>query len=243
MNSFSISKTIPKTTKYPLHQHSHWEIMYYLSGEGYLKTKNDNISFKKGSIIIVPPNIEHGSVSETEFVNISVGGDFDKLFMFENIMVLSDNSALDGKLLANLIYKNRHKSHDYLSALCSAYTHFILQNFIYEKKINRVIGEIIEEISKNFHDSEFNVTSLLNQSGYAEDYIRNEFKKVTSLSPIDFLTKVRITHAKKLIEIYGENLSVSKIAEECGFDDPIYFSRRFKQLVGLSPSKYKQTKL
>ena len=34
MNGFSVSITEPGTKKYPLHQHSTWEVMYYLSGSG-----------------------------------------------------------------------------------------------------------------------------------------------------------------------------------------------------------------
>ena len=68
-------------------------------------------------------------------------------------------------------------------------------------------------MSARFSDPCFDITPLLNQSGYAEDYIRAEFKKATSLTPIDFLTKMRLEHAQKLFEIYGDNISVSEVAD------------------------------
>ena len=123
----------------------------------------------------------HGSVSEATFVNISVGCDFEGLFLFEEVTAFQDNGDQDGRQLAALLHK----------------------------------------------------------SGYAEDYIRSEFKKHTGYSPVDFLAKVRIDYAKKLLDIYGENLPVSRIAELCGFRDAVYFSRRFKQFSGISPAQYR----
>ena len=239
MNNFSISITKKGTKKYPLHQHANWEIMYYLSGNGYLATDSEKIPFSPGTIIIVPPKTTHGSVSIDGFVNISVGGDFNHLFMFDKIIVEQDNETLNGKTLSTLIFDNRTADDEYLSALCNAYAHFLLKNVHYEKRINREINKLIDNIIENFSNADFDVTALLNQSGYAEDYIRMEFKKITKMSPIDFLTKVRIEHAKKLFEIYGQGLSVSQVAEACGFNDAVYFSRRFKQFTGVSPKQYK----
>lgn len=239
MSEISISKTAPNTKSYPLHRHGYWEVMYYLEGDGYLKTDTVNIPFTRGTIIIVPPNIMHGSVSKDGFTNISIGCDFDNLFMFGDIVSINDNVDFDGAKFVTLIYKNRYTSNNYISSLCSAYAHFILQNLTYEKRINKAIEEIIDTISKSFFDTEFDITVCLNQSGYAEDYIRAEFKKYTGKTPIDFLAKTRITHAKKLIEIYGNDFAVSNIAEACGFNDAIYFSRRFKEFEGISPKQYR----
>lgn len=240
MNGFSISITEKGTKKYPLHSHTNWEIMYYLEGSGHLATKNEKIPFSQGSIIIVPPKVEHGSVSSDGFVNISVGGDFNHLFMFDSIIKQQDNVNKDGEKLARLILENRHGDPQYLDSVCNAYAHFLLQNSQYEKRINREIAKIIDEVNKNFTDPDFNIGELLYNSGYAEDYIRAEFKKITSYSPIDFLTKLRIEHAKKLMEIYGQGISVAEVSESCGFDDSVYFSRRFKQFCGASPADYKK---
>lgn len=240
MNDFFVSITKPGTKKYPIHQHPYWEVMYYLSGEGYLATENRNIPFKAGSIIVVPPKTPHGSVSKDGFVNISIGGNFNHLFLFPDIVVEQDNSALDGKRLASLIFDNKHTQKEYLSALCNAYAHFLINNSVVENRMAATIRNIIEKVTTNFFDPNFDITALLKQSGYAEDYIRAEFKKVTDLTPIDFLTKIRISHAQKMFEIYSGDTSVSLVAEACGFNDPIYFSRRFKDFVGISPTNYKK---
>ena len=115
MSNFSVSITKPRTIKYPLHQHPNWEIMYYLKGTGHLLTQTGAIAFSPGTIIIVPPKTIHGSSSEDGFVNISIGGDFEHVFMFDNIVVQQDNNDLNGKRLATLIFDNRVSDAKYLS--------------------------------------------------------------------------------------------------------------------------------
>ncbi len=240
MNNISVSKTAEGTKKYPLHKHSNWEIMYYLEGEGYLATEGQNIPFQKGSIIIVPPTLMHGSVSKNGFVNISIGGEFNHLLMHDKPLVLFDNAASDGEKLASLIFENRFAAPEYLSALCSAYIHFLLQNIECESSLSFAVAQIIKDATENFSDAGFNITESLNKSGYAEDYIRASFKEKTGQTPVAFLTKIRILHAKKLFEIYSKSISVCEAAEKCGFDDLVYFSKRFKQLVGVSPDIYRK---
>jgi AraC-like DNA-binding protein len=84
--------------------------------------------------------------------------------------------------------------------------------------------------------------SLLTKSGYAEDYIRAKFREITGYTPVEFLTKVRISQACSLIDMYGNSLQLSEIAEKCGYTDYVYFSRRFKALTGISPREYLRSK-
>lgn len=241
MKNISISMTSPYTKCYPLHHHNDWEVMYYLEGQGYLATEVENLSFHPGSIIIVPPGIRHGSVSEHTFVNISIGGDFRHLFLFDRPVVLQDNIAAEGEELARLIYRNRYADREYLSALCNAYGHFLLQHATPETPTSRCVNAIIQTLTDGFTDPELSAATLLEQSGYAEDYIRAQFKAVTGHTPVGFLTAVRLDHACKLLEIYGQSITVAEVAAACGFTDPVYFSKRFKQHTGLSPDSYRKS--
>ena len=91
--------------------------MLYLEGEGYMNTEEGSIPFSPGTIIIVPPNVRHGSVSDSGFKNISVEGEFDRCLHFGEVKVLKDNELQEGKTLALLIYANRYGKSAYISAL------------------------------------------------------------------------------------------------------------------------------
>lgn len=68
------------------------------------------------------------------------------------------------------------------------------------------------------------------------------FKQMTGISPMDYVYRVRMEQAKKLLLTSGRDML--SIANQVGFRDEFYFSRRFKQQVGISPTFYvKNTKL
>lgn len=226
--------------RYPLHRHPNWEILYYTEGKGHLSTETESLPYEKGTILIIPPNTYHGTIPDESSVNISVGGDFNNRFMFDSPVGLTDNPACDGEALVKLIFNNQHSSSDYLSALCAAYVEFILSCTPPRSPMHLAVNKVISSMTRQFYDSGLDTAALLKESGYAEDHIRSRFKDMTGYTPVGYLTKLRIDNAKKLFEIYGDNITVSSVSEACGFDDPIYFSKRFKEHTGTSPARYKK---
>ena len=82
------------------------------------------------------------------------------------------------------------------------------------------------------------VSSYCNISSY---YFSKLFKQETGENYVEYLNKVRIENAKRLL-----NESDSSIKEVCysvGFSDPNYFSRAFKKYEGVTPSEYKEAKV
>jgi len=232
------SKNVEVT--YPLHSHTKYEILYYLYGEGFLKTEKESIPYQKGTIIIVPPSFLHGSTSKNGFNNISISGPFHNLFKFSEPVVMADNEKQEGELLARLICEHRFQNNDFVEKLCQTYASFLLLNLKIADNVNVAISEIMNEISENAFDSNFDVTAVLVKSGYAKDYIRSKFKKTTGKTPTQFLTDIRIKRACYLIEVFNNTKSMTEIAEQCGFEDYIYFSKRFKQFAGCSPNEYRK---
>lgn len=69
-------------------------------------------------------------------------------------------------------------------------------------------------------------------------YFSKLFKLHTGENFIDYLTRLRMEEAKRLI---GEqSLSLKEICFEVGYNDPNYFSRVFKKAIGITPSDYRQ---
>ena len=236
--NLNIYCTRDNVKSYPMHKHSVYEIIMYTEGNGMLCTDNKKYPFSKGTIIIVPPGIEHASSSTEKFKNISVDGDFQSLFHISSPIVISDTPNKEGESLAKMIYNNRFANEDFVKSLCSAYIHFILQNTKFENNITSAVNMIVQKITDNFSDCHLNIESFLTESGYAEDYIRTKFKQITGKSPVKFLTDIRIRHACFLMEIYSNTLSMEQISYQCGYMDYVYFSKKFKTVTGMSPKNY-----
>ena len=227
-------------TAYPLfHKHTNYELYVVISGSGAVQTRAATVSASRGSVIIIPADVEHRAVSdEGGFERIRVIGDINHFFSLSEVTVIPSDSADDAIALGRVIYNNRYGESEYVSALVSALCHYATKKIKMGNELFAATTNIIEELSGNFHNSEFDIGQLLRNSGYAEDYIRGHFKKVTGKTPGRFLTELRIKHACYMMESYGKVLTLNEIAEKCGYTDYVYFSKRFKEITGTSPRNY-----
>lgn len=98
----------------------------------------------------------------------------------------------------------------------------------YDSLIRKACSQMIEYIDAPFDSNEFSLSN-----GVSHTSFRRHFKAKAGMSPVQYLLDLRIKKAKRLI--METVLPINNIAEECGFDNPLYFSRLFKQRVGVSP--------
>ncbi|AFS77477.1 AraC family HTH transcriptional regulator [Gottschalkia acidurici 9a] len=98
------------------------------------------------------------------------------------------------------------------------------------------VSESIEYIKQNFKDiltvDELSIISDVNRNRYT-----SLFKKITGQVPLNYINEIRINRAKRLLLMTDDKLF--DIARNVGFNDEYYFSRRFKQTVGISPGQYR----
>ncbi|MBQ9734698.1 MAG: helix-turn-helix transcriptional regulator [Clostridia bacterium] len=225
---------------FPEHEHGYYEIIIYLDGVGRVYFWGKSYPIKKGDIVLIPPKTLHCSVSDGGLKSLYVVGGFRNVFNLTEPVILSDNEREEGLKLAKMIYDNRYGNKEFTRALCDAYARFVLQNLKIQDGVDLAVNKIVGEILSNFYDSELDLNALLINSGYSEDYIRAHFKRINKKTPNEFLTDVRIRHACNLIDIYKNTMSLTEVAELCGYTDYVYFSRKFKIVKGVSPQKYKK---
>lgn len=97
-----------------------------------------------------------------------------------------------------------------------------------------MVDNSIKYMSDHF-SKKITLNELAQISGNSISYYGKIFKKVTGMTPIEYLLLIRITYAKKLLE---NGISVIKTAEMCGFSTLYYFSRTFKNKENISPREY-----
>ena len=97
----------------------------------------------------------------------------------------------------------------------------------------RLIKRALEFIAKNWN-REINFDRLAAEMGSSLRQFRRLFQQVTGLSPQQYLIHLRLNEAKRLLG----TLSVAEVAARVGFEDPFYFSRLFKEKVGVSPKHW-----
>jgi AraC-like DNA-binding protein len=82
------------------------------------------------------------------------------------------------------------------------------------------------------------VAALAKQHGFSVSHFSRVFEAVAGGRPQPFLIAARIDHARELLALTPA--SVGSIAHTAGFSDIYYFSRLFKQRVGVSPSGFRR---
>lgn len=74
-------------------------------------------------------------------------------------------------------------------------------------------------------------------AGYSAQHMNRVFRHALGVTPLRYLHALRMQRAVQLLAA-GE-LTVEAVARSVGFDDAFYFSRRFREAYGVSPSQYR----
>ncbi|GAB6928470.1 AraC family transcriptional regulator [Paenibacillus sp. JCM 10914] len=93
------------------------------------------------------------------------------------------------------------------------------------------------DIRKNYRE-EFKVQDLGYRVNFHPVYIARCMQKEFGCSPVEYLQRYRIEQSKMLL--LQTDLSVSRVAEEVGFNHAAYFTSCFTKQEGISPRKYRQ---
>ena len=102
---------------------------------------------------------------------------------------------------------------------------------------NRLIDSIIEYIQQNFC-SNISTTMLAEQFGLSSSYISNLLKQELGIRYNDYITNLRMDHAKQLL--LSTNSSVKSITTACGYYSQSHFTKLFSEYEGCTPLEYRK---
>lgn len=99
------------------------------------------------------------------------------------------------------------------------------------------IRRAVDYLGTHYHES-VTLSSLSHRCQLSVSRLAHLFREQVGVTPGKFLEAQRLYRAKQLL--VSTQLPVAKVAYSVGFDNPYYFSRRFKRNTGLSPKVYRQ---
>ena len=97
------------------------------------------------------------------------------------------------------------------------------------------VESAISFISHNY-SGPIDVGDISSNVGISRSHLYRVFMKHMGTSPNDYLTRFRIARACELLR--QSSLPVGAIAASAVYDDQLYFSRVFKKIMGVSPTRY-----
>lgn len=243
------------------HNHSEFEIMYVLEGEGEATVNNQTYSIRPGDMIFVNPFEIHSLILYGEAhpllhcacFNCSLINDNEiaKKLLSKQLRIVNHISS-QNPIVAELqsfqesVYKCHKENGSFVEMEASAYLSLMFacllkNNLIADKhretKNEKFSTEVLQYIREHYSQ---NITSkdISAALSYNQSYFCRMFKTCFGRQFNDYLNMYRVVEAKKRIQY--ENLSIMQVAFECGFNGPSYFAKCFKRYVGMLPSEYRK---
>ncbi len=225
---------------------SAYELIYFLSGENTVHFMNKIGTDKKGFIRFMPKNIPNDRYRVYNYVN----GECIDIYFLTNTplpqeMLVGDFSALadiESRFVKiynlwnakNVGYYNKCVSvfYDILSKMES------LGALSAPRAHERKIAPAVKYLSEHYQEPDFDYKMLSALCDISYTYFRRLFVEIYRITPQDYVKNLRLERACELLSL--GRFSVSAVSEMCGFSDIYYFSKVFKEQVGVTPSKYKK---
>lgn len=96
-----------------------------------------------------------------------------------------------------------------------------------------------KSLINEFYNTGITLDEIAKRLSITPEYLGTQFRKETGVTFSNYIKNVRITKAKELL--VGTSLKLYEISERVGYSDPKYFSKVFKDTVGMLPAEYRKT--
>ncbi|MGL1891434.1 MAG: helix-turn-helix domain-containing protein [Spirochaetaceae bacterium] len=214
-----------------------------------------NLTLKPGDMLLIPPGVEHVLKTESNAgafscIHNDPYGDHSnnnnniklsptpeyKTDLFEHMELFDSLFFRTNELFESYqLYRD-----ELLSTLCreiwlrcAARWDVQSKEVQISERMKMMLGYIKvncqRDIGRNELAEEFNLTA---------EHVNSLFKKELNISPSTCINRERVLLGYS--KIYNGGLSVKEAAFECGFNDPLYFSKVFKKVLGVSPSSLRR---
>lgn len=231
------------TAAIPSHQHEAWELFLCVSGAGCFRFSELQLSYAPGDLVVIPPDTphEHESPGGAQCVVLHID---QAALAFRHPALLQDDGNHSLLHLMQDADYHFHSEGSARAALLPAYGQLIVQHISVRRNASprsQLVEEIARNIRQNYANPNYELDALLRSAPYCYDYLCRLFRQELQTTPHKYLLELRMQSAAEALR-GGSGSSVTEIARQCGYSDPLYFSRMFKRKFGLSPREYARGK-
>lgn len=235
----------------------HFKIHYIHKGKGIFRLGNETYYLEEGQGFLICPNVisfykaddkEPWSYSWCAFDGINAEAYLKRANLTNHNPIFEYNkddkvNKCFGEMIVATNFENssdlRLQSLLYLF-LATIIDEADLDSTFQKNKTNKniYINKAIDFIHINY-SRKIRVSELAKYIGLDRKYISKLFKDVVGVTIQDYLISFRINKAKEMMK--DKQLSIGDISRSVGYDNPLIFSKTFKKVSGVSPSKYRES--
>ncbi len=96
------------------------------------------------------------------------------------------------------------------------------------------LNRVLDYVESNLHQ-EIALSALAETAGMSPHYFSEMFKRSTAFSPHQYVVRRRIERARKLL--HNPKITVFEAAVRSGFSEPSHFTKIFRRIVGVTPTR------
>ncbi len=149
----------------------------------------------------------------------------------ENGISLGCSKKLNDIFFTDSVIEMEHILKEYLKEVCEC----IAEN---NKGVASPFCEKIKQyVRENYADADMNVNAIAARFYINPAYLSNMFKRNTDIKLLDYINKVRVDEAKRMI-IANPEITIEELSEKSGFKNSRTFRRIFLKHENISPSKF-----
>ena len=250
--------------------YNEFEINFILSGNGHFCHNSSKIFAQTGDIIIVQPNIMHSItpidtrlIYDTLVFNpqLLYGSKDDRCYIsFLKQLITSEYSISNPISKDNAYYTEIRTSVENIISCAKGNTYKL--DLLLKSELMRLIWLLDESdaINKNQiadfslkanylkpvfsyiqqnYSNPITIDMLSREAHISSSYFMSSFRKLTGISPMEYINRIRINMVCQ--QLIDSHISISELALNSGFTNLSNFNRQFKNIVGCTPSKYRNS--
>lgn len=177
----------------------------------------------------------------------------DQSIIFEAEMPLVQTSFLQlwwGNVQQCLALRQQYSHFDGLDLLADDYESFLIKTLLLTQNNNfsnqlQDLNQsqmpksvvVVKAFIHRFADQELQVSDLIMISGTSRSTLYRDFQATLNMSPMDYLRQYRLDKIRKILLQKKNNMSISRLAYDCGFKHLGRFSQEYHQKYGELPSE------
>lgn len=192
--------------------------------DGYQMACEIKLSRLLNHIPIIVITAKTSDEDQIKGLRCGIEGYIRKPFLAEELLLLIEN-----------IFSNRRiLKEKYMNAIVRSGSEKKLHNDENMKFLQDINSTIIAELN----NPELNASFLADRMAMSVSQLSRKINGITGYSTISYVLQFKLNNAKKMLST--KDISITEVADACGFYDANYFSRVFKKEFGMAPSIFQK---
>lgn len=240
-------------------QHDDYLLIYCLEGAGKLEygEKGKRRIIRPGDLIVLPRNTPHhywteqknpwsiywihfdGSLAQDFLDQLETEGDSPVLSLGIHSRLVTDFEALlDARQARHHLASYLHSANQLRQLL----THIALLLPLARQQQEEALDlEKVHSLMQTRLHEQLDVETLAAAVSLSKFHFIKKYKTLTGTTPINHFIQLKIERACHLLDV--TNKGIKEIAWAVGYEDAYYFSRIFRKMMGISPTRYREMRL